>query len=132
MPSGGAAVERRTLAAPTKGATPAVSKWFEQYQMATGRSGFHCEVRASFACAFRSWRRRSRVPLKRIAADLGLSVSTVNAWELGQRFPTGYNFELLVAYTGLPPCRLLCVMVEECDSPNHCLLAKRKVSRRPV
>lgn len=87
---------------------------------------FHCDVRASFACAFGDWRRKKKVPLKRIAKDLGLSISTVSAWESGQRFPTGCNFELLVEYTGLPPCKLFCVMADKCV-PAECLLALRRI-----
>jgi len=89
---------------------------------------FHCDVRASFACAFRAWRRQHNVPLKSIARDLGVAVSTINAWELGVRFPTGANFELLVEYTGLPPCRLFCVMSEKCGRiPAGCLLASHRL-----
>ena len=67
-------------------------------------ANFHCDVRASFATAFRNWRLKNNIPLKKIAKDLGLSVATIDSWELGNRFPTGYNFELLANYTGLPPC----------------------------
>jgi len=69
----------------------------------TPAAQFHCDIRASFATAFRTWRLKNNIPLKKIAADLGLSVATVDSWELGQRFPTGYNFELLTRHTGLPP-----------------------------
>jgi transcriptional regulator with XRE-family HTH domain len=62
------------------------------------------------------------IPLKKVAHDLGLAVSTVNSWELGERFPSGRHFETLVNYTGLPPCRLLCVMAAGCI-PSDCLLA---------
>ncbi len=86
------------------------------------QSHFHCDIRASFAAAFAHWRRRHRVPLKQIASDLGLSISTVSCWELGKRFPTGRNFELLVNYTGVPPCRLFCIMADKCV-PAGCLLA---------
>ena len=55
-----------------------------------------CDVRASFATAFKSWRRKSGIPLKRIAADLGLSNATINKWERGERFPTKRHFELPV------------------------------------
>ena len=82
----------------------------------------HCDIRASFATAFSSWRRNNNIPLKKIAKDLGLSVATINSWELGKRFPTGYNFEMLANYTGLPPCRLFCVMADKCV-PADCLLA---------
>ena len=86
---------------------------------------FHSNIRASFAAGFSAWRRKNKIPLKKIARDLGLSVATIDSWELGKRFPTGYNFELLVDYTGLPPCRLFCVMAEKCV-PAECLLALGK------
>jgi transcriptional regulator with XRE-family HTH domain len=81
-----------------------------------------CDICASFATAFRNWRVQNKIPLKRIAKDLGLAVSTVNSWELGKRFPSGRNFEMLVDYTGLPPCKLFCVMADKCV-PVECLLA---------
>jgi transcriptional regulator with XRE-family HTH domain len=87
-----------------------------------------CEIRASFATALRNWRSRNNVPLKRIAGDLGLSVATISGWELGKRFPTGHHFELLSEYTGLPPCRLFCIMAEKCI-PRDCLMAMRKSGR---
>jgi transcriptional regulator with XRE-family HTH domain len=86
---------------------------------------FHCDIRASFTTAFSAWRRKNNIPLKKIAKDLGLSVATINSWELGRRFPTGYNFEMLTNYTGLPPCRLFCVMADKCV-PTECLLALPK------
>ena len=89
------------------------------------KSDFHCNIRASFAAAFRTWRIKNNIPLKKIAKDLGVSVPTINSWELGKRFPTGYNFEMLVNYTGLPPCRLFCVMADKCV-PTDCLLAMGK------
>ena len=88
---------------------------------------FRCDIRASFATAFRNWRVKRHIPLKQIAKDLGLAVSTVNSWELGERFPTGRNFERLVDYTGVPPCRLFCVMADKCV-PADCLLA---MGRKP-
>jgi transcriptional regulator with XRE-family HTH domain len=91
------------------------------------KSNAHCHLRSSFATAFRNWRLKNRIPLKQIARDLGLSVSTVNSWELGERFPTGRNFEMLVDYTGVPPCRLFCVMADKCV-PSDCLLA---MGRKP-
>jgi transcriptional regulator with XRE-family HTH domain len=76
-----------------------------------------CDVRTSFATAFSNWRQRNKIPLKKVAADLGLSIATISKWELGQRFPTGRHFEMLVIYTGEPPCRLFCVMAAECVPP---------------
>jgi hypothetical protein len=86
------------------------------------KPNFRCDIRASFATAFHTWRVKNNLPLKRIARDLGLAVSTVNSWELGERFPTGRNFEMLVDYTGVPPCKLFCVMADKCV-PAECLLA---------
>ena len=91
------------------------------------KSNFQCDIRASFARAFRNWRVKNYIPLKQIAADLGLSVSTVSSWEMGERFPTGRNFELVVDYTGVPPCKLFCVMADQCV-PADCLLA---MGRKP-
>ena len=91
------------------------------------KSKFQCDIRASFATAFRNWRVKNRLPLKQIAKDMGLSVSTVNSWELGERFPSGSNFERLVNYTGVPPCKLFCVMADQCV-PADCLLA---MGRKP-
>jgi hypothetical protein len=39
------------------------------------------------------------------------------------RFPTGQNFELLVAYTGQPPYNLFCALARRCRS-GRCLLKK--------
>lgn len=83
---------------------------------------FQCDIRASFATAFSNWRRKRHLPLKQVASDLGVAVSTVSSWERGERFPTGRHFELLVNYSGLPPCKLFCVMADQCV-PADCLLA---------
>ena len=88
---------------------------------------FDCDIRTSFATAFRNWRLKNNVPLKKVAKDLGLAVSTVNSWELGERFPTACNFEVLANYTGVPPCKLFCVMADKCV-PAECLLA---MGRKP-
>ncbi len=88
---------------------------------------FPCDIRTSFAKAFGAWRRKNNIPLKKIAAELGISLSTVDAWELGERFPTAEHLQALVNYTGLPPCRLFCIMVDKCVPPD-CLLAMLKPS----
>jgi len=90
------------------------------------KSGFRCDIRGSFATAFGNWRRKNNIPLKQIAEDLGVAVATVNAWELGKRFPTGRNFEKLVNYSGVPPCRLFCIMADQCVPPDCRLAAGRK------
>ena len=86
------------------------------------------DVRASFATGFRNWRLKNNIPLKVVATDLGISIATVSAWETGRRFPTGRHFEMLVHYTGLPPCRLFCVMADKCVLAE-CLLAIPKMKR---
>ena len=86
---------------------------------------FHCDIRTSFATAFSTWRRKNKVTLKEIADGLGLSVATVNSWELGERFPTGEHFQALVNFTGVPPCKLFCVMADKCV-PAECHLALLK------
>ena len=88
-----------------------------------------CDIRSSFATAFRNWRTKEKIPLKKVAQDLGLAVSTINSWELGERFPSGRSFELLVDYTGLPPCKLFCVMADKCV-PADCLLAMDRAQGR--
>ena len=86
------------------------------------KSKLQCDIRTTFATAFQNWRLKNNIPLKRIAKDLGVSVATVSSWEMGTRFPTACNFEMLVSYTGVPPCRLFCVMANQCV-PTECRLA---------
>ncbi len=86
---------------------------------------FRCEIRASFATAFRNWCLKENIPLKQVAADLDVSLATVSMWESGKRFPTGRHFEMLAEYTGVPPCRLFCMMADKCV-PAECLLTRPK------
>jgi transcriptional regulator with XRE-family HTH domain len=60
---------------------------------------------ASFSARLRQWREAAHVPLKRMAADLGVSVSVVSAWEQGECFPTATHLERLSIYTGVPLCQ---------------------------
>jgi len=94
------------------------------------KSNFHWDVRGSFAKAFGNWRRKHKLPLKKVARDLGVSIGTISMWESGKRFPTGGNFERLVEYTGLPPCKLFCVMADQCV-PADCLLAMGHSPSKP-
>ena len=41
------------------------------------------------------------------------------------------HFELLVDYTGLPPCKLFCVMADKCV-PADCLLAMSKLPSKAI
>ena len=86
-----------------------------------------CDLGASFAIAFRNWRRKNKIPLKQVAADLGLSVNTISLWEVGKRFPSKRHLEKLLDYTGQPPCKLFCVMADKCV-PADCLLAMSQLN----
>ena len=91
---------------------------------------FRCAIRASFATAFRRWRVKNNIPLKKIAADLKLAVSTVSSWETGDCFPTGEHIERFVNYSGVPPCLLFCLHADQCVT-THCLLAQGMTSSVP-
>jgi len=58
---------------------------------------------------------------------LGLAAATVNAWELGERFPTGEHFQAVVNYTGVPPGKLICGLADKCVS-TECQLALLKLA----
>ena len=73
-----------------------------------------CDIRANFAKAFGAWRRKNNHTLKHIAAELGITLATVSLWERGERFPREKHFQALVNYTGIPPCKLFCVMSDKC------------------
>ena len=93
---------------------------------------FHCDIRASFATALSNWRRKNRIPLKKVARDLGLSIATINSWESGRRFPTGFNLELLADYTGvftLPA--LLPKGGQLCPAAMSSVAAREKAISRP-
>ena len=57
---------------------------------------------ALFAARLRLWRQSKGVPLKRVAADLGVSISVISAWENGEYFPSAAHLEQLAAYAGIP------------------------------
>ena len=83
--------------------------------------GIKCDLRRNFADAFRSWRRHEGKPLKQVAAELGFALATISKWERGECFPSGQNLEHIVAYTGQPPCHLLCAHARRCRN-RGCLL----------
>jgi transcriptional regulator with XRE-family HTH domain len=70
--------------------------------------------------------------LKEVAGELGVSISTVNAWELGERFPKAEHFEALANYTGMPPCHFFCSRADECPPAEPECLFLRASSRRPA
>ena len=81
------------------------------------------KIRQSFAAAFKKWRREKKIPLKQLAADLDVSIATIDLWESGKRFPNGEHFEQLATYTGRSPCELFCVLADRCKG-DKCLLAE--------
>jgi transcriptional regulator with XRE-family HTH domain len=85
--------------------------------------GLKCELRRNFAAAFRNWRRQEQKPLKQVAVELGFSLATISKWERGTCFPSGQSLEHIIAYTGQPPCHLLCAHARRCR-PGGCLLKK--------
>lgn len=91
---------------------------------------FCCAIRASFATAFRRWRVKNKIPLKKIAADLRVAVSTVSSWETGDCFPTGEHIERFVNYSGVPPCLLFCAFADQCVI-TRCLLVSGMTSPVP-
>jgi transcriptional regulator with XRE-family HTH domain len=69
-------------------------------------------VRHIFAANLRQWRKRQNYPLKRVASDLGIAVSTWNQWETGKRFPPAIFLDRLAAYMQIAVCQLF--------SPHPC------------
>ena len=86
------------------------------------KSGFRFQVRKSFAAAFKKWRRQNNIPLKQIAADLGVSITTIDLWESGRRFPCSEHLDALAEYIGLLPCQFFCILADQCQ-PGECRLA---------
>ncbi len=78
-----------------------------------------CALRANFALVLKHWRLAHGLPQKQMAADLGFAMSTVSAWETGERFPTDLALEDLASYTGITPCRLFCDWADRC-APGQC------------
>lgn len=86
------------------------------------------EGRAAFAASFRNWRQVNNLTLKEVAFDLGISVSAINSWEMGLRFPSGRHLEMLIDYTGRPPCWFFCVKNDDCVQQRGCKLGTREIS----
>ncbi|MGA2243047.1 MAG: helix-turn-helix transcriptional regulator [Verrucomicrobiota bacterium] len=64
----------------------------------------------------RAWRRQRGIPLKQMAADLGVSSSVISAWENGRRFPSVTNLAALSSYTAVPVCQFLYHGEGDCPS----------------
>jgi transcriptional regulator with XRE-family HTH domain len=88
-----------------------------------------CDLCATFATTFHNWRLKNNIPLRKIAKDFCLSIATINSWESGRHFPTGHHFEMLADYTGVPPCRLFCVMADKCAPSDYLLALPKKKTK---
>ncbi len=78
-----------------------------------------------FAKRFKNWRDEKGVPLKHVAAELDVSVSVVNEWENGHRFPSVHHLEAICEHTGVPACCYLYPKEEDCprlESLDKCPL----------
>jgi transcriptional regulator with XRE-family HTH domain len=65
-------------------------------------------ARNILAANLRRWRSVRKLPLKHVARDLGIAVSTWSQWETGKRFPPDDLLDLLANYMRVPVCHLLC------------------------
>ncbi|MBI5397263.1 MAG: helix-turn-helix transcriptional regulator [Verrucomicrobia bacterium] len=64
--------------------------------------------RARMSRLLKDWRGRNHLPLKKIAADLGVTGATWSRWESGDRFPEPDQIRALADYIGVPVCRFFC------------------------
>jgi DNA-binding transcriptional regulator YiaG len=69
---------------------------------------------ACLARRLREWRKSTGFPLKYLADELKVSVSTVSQWENGRRFPSLQRLERLAA---LMQMRVCCMLY---DGPGPC------------
>ena len=65
-------------------------------------------TRQIFAANLRRWRAQQKYPLKHVARELGIAVSTWSQWESGKRFPPDHLLDMLAKYLGIPVCKLFC------------------------
>lgn len=59
----------------------------------------------AFAKRFARWRKAHKLPLKHVAAELGVSIQVVSDWEHGRRFPTGKHLARIESVTKVPLCQ---------------------------
>jgi transcriptional regulator with XRE-family HTH domain len=77
-----------------------------------------------FSRRLRRWRQAKQIPLKKVAADLGVSTSVISAWERGEYLPSAVHLERLSDYTGVPVCHYF--YPQRGDCPNgKCLRVGR-------
>ena len=61
-------------------------------------------VAQRFGQRLRIWRTKRKVPLKHLAAELGVSIQIVSDWERGRRFPTAKHLTRLETHMDVPLC----------------------------
>ena len=78
-------------------------------------------IRRHFARQFKTWRLSQNLPLKVVAADLGISKAALCQWESGVNFPSPEKMALLSDYTSLPLCHFMCAVSKQsaCRSNHH-------------
>jgi len=67
-----------------------------------------------FGALLKRCRAEQEWPLKRVAYEMGVSVSVVSDWERGKRFPSKDNIKRLAELYRLPVCRLFCIGADLC------------------
>ncbi len=72
------------------------------------------ESTEKFAQRFRAWRNSQKIPMKQIAFDLKVSVSTVSAWENGTRFPSMEHLRRIAKICQVPLCAFFHVCDKKC------------------
>jgi len=65
-------------------------------------------ARERFARFMTKWREIKGQPLKKIAAELGVTESTISQWANGRRFPKIEQLEAFAQLSGVPLSCLLC------------------------
>ena len=66
------------------------------------------KIGTMLARRLRCWREQKDIPIKRAAADLGVSPATWDHWEKCRRFPSMDDLDLLAQYLDLSPCLMFC------------------------
>jgi len=62
------------------------------------------------AQTLREWRKKNGWPLKKVAAEFGVTEATWSRWESGDRFPEHEFIHLLSNFVQIPVCRFFCVV----------------------
>lgn len=59
-------------------------------------------------------------PIKKVAADFGVTPATWSRWERGNRFPAPKQIQPLADFLGIPPCRFFCAQDWHCPRCVRC------------